>query len=142
MKTVIVQKAAVFDEQGRLLTLRRSDTDVRRPLQWDLPGGFLDEGEEFVDGVRREIKEEAGLDVGEIELIFSKTEVRDWKDEKKTHTSNVVFMFYKTQAKSTNVEISYEHTEFKWMTPNEALTQFEYYLQKEFLQHALANQLL
>jgi ADP-ribose pyrophosphatase YjhB (NUDIX family) len=30
---------------------------------WDIPGGFLDEGEDPIDGLRREFVEETGLDV-------------------------------------------------------------------------------
>jgi ADP-ribose pyrophosphatase YjhB (NUDIX family) len=30
---------------------------------WDLPAGYLDPGESFEDGARREAREEAGLDV-------------------------------------------------------------------------------
>lgn len=53
--------ALVVDEAGRLLLARRAvDPDAGL---WDTPGGFLDEGEDPVDGLRRELLEEAGVEV-------------------------------------------------------------------------------
>ncbi len=36
---------------------------------WALPGGSLEFGEEFADCVRREMQEETGLDVNDIEVV-------------------------------------------------------------------------
>lgn len=53
--------AIVVDSDGRvLLARRRSDPDAGL---WDTPGGFLEEGEEPQEGLRRELREETGLDV-------------------------------------------------------------------------------
>jgi 8-oxo-dGTP diphosphatase len=52
----------IEDGKGRLLLARRA-VDPFAGL-WDVPGGFLEEGEHPVDGLRREIHEETGL-VGE-----------------------------------------------------------------------------
>jgi ADP-ribose pyrophosphatase YjhB (NUDIX family) len=53
--------ALVVDETGRLLLARRAvEPDAGL---WDTPGGFLDEGEEPQDGLRRELLEETGVEV-------------------------------------------------------------------------------
>lgn len=59
--------AGVFLERdGRLLLVRRGAEPGRG--RWDVPGGFLDEGEDPVEGARREIREELGVELGELRL--------------------------------------------------------------------------
>jgi NADH pyrophosphatase NudC (nudix superfamily) len=53
--------ALVLDEQGRLLLARRAvepDTGL-----WDTLGGFLEEGEDAIAALQRELREEAGAEI-------------------------------------------------------------------------------
>jgi ADP-ribose pyrophosphatase YjhB (NUDIX family) len=52
---------AVIERDGRVLLGRRRFDPGRG--RWDLPGGFLHEGEDAVAGLRREVREETGLEI-------------------------------------------------------------------------------
>ncbi|GAA1035360.1 MULTISPECIES: NUDIX hydrolase [Amycolatopsis] len=51
----------VFDDQGRLLLIRRANDPGKG--QWSLPGGRVEPGETDHEAVVRELREETGLDV-------------------------------------------------------------------------------
>jgi mutator protein MutT len=52
---------ALIFEDGKILLVERG----KEPLKgyWSLPGGIVETGERLVDGIRREVAEETGLDV-------------------------------------------------------------------------------
>ena len=58
---------AILRRAGKVLLSRRA----RPPHEgaWDLPGGFLESGEHPEAGVRREMREETGLDVRVLRLV-------------------------------------------------------------------------
>jgi 8-oxo-dGTP diphosphatase len=67
-KHPLVGVGGVVIDRGHALLIRRG----REPLkgQWSIPGGMLELGEELTSGVRRELKEETGLDVEPLECIL------------------------------------------------------------------------
>ena len=59
--------AVVSDERGRVLLLRHV---LRKGSGWGVPGGFLTAGEQPEEAVRREVREETGLELDAVELAF------------------------------------------------------------------------
>ena len=62
--------AVVCDEGGRVLLLRHV---LRKGSGWGIPGGFLRAGEQPEEAVRREVREETGLELDSVELAFVRT---------------------------------------------------------------------
>ncbi len=52
---------ALIFEDGKILLVERG----KEPLKgyWSIPGGIVETGEKLVEGIRREVAEETGLDV-------------------------------------------------------------------------------
>ena len=55
---VVAVAAIVRNDDGDLLMIERTDNNL-----WAIPGGAQDIGESVVDTVRREVREETGIDV-------------------------------------------------------------------------------
>lgn len=62
--------ALVTNERGEILIL---DHFFRPRYSWGLPGGFIDRGESPEEGVRREIREEADLEMSHVRLLQVRT---------------------------------------------------------------------
>ena len=61
--------ALIENERGEWCVVRRAKEPAKGTL--DLPGGFSDCFETSEDGVRREVREETGLEVSTVEFLFS-----------------------------------------------------------------------
>lgn len=57
--------ACIWDEEGRILLLQRSDGENL----WGFPGGAIEPNERAADAIVREVREEIGLEVEPVELI-------------------------------------------------------------------------
>ncbi len=55
--------AYIINNQKLLLILRDDIATIKDPNTWDTPGGYCEEGENFEECLKREIKEELDLEV-------------------------------------------------------------------------------
>jgi len=102
----LLAKIFVCNDRGEILLLQRSATDDRRPLGWDLPGGNVEYNEDPNEAVLRELKEEAGITTSDSQVFYVGTETKD---------HYIVTLLYKGTADSSDVTLSSEHEQFKWI---------------------------
>jgi 8-oxo-dGTP diphosphatase len=80
-------------------------------------GGRIKQFEEPEEALRREVREETGL---EIEILKPLAVFHDYRGEK-TAENELLIITYWCKAKSDQVVLSEEHTEYRWVSPEEAL---------------------
>jgi 8-oxo-dGTP diphosphatase len=105
--------AVVDDGQGRVLLSRRA----RDPAagRWDLPGGFLEEGEHPLACVRRELREEAGIGLADERLLGI------WMDryEYKGRDVATLNIYYSARLRDGTPEPADDVAELRWFHPEE-----------------------
>ena len=104
-------RALVRDAAGRLLLLRRSAQCRHFVGQWEFPGGKADPGEAFDAALRREVREETGLEI-EITGLAGATAFE-------TPEVNVVLLCLEARATGGKVKLSEEHDDFAWVPLND-----------------------
>ena len=62
--------AVIFDDQGQVLLL---DHVFRPEDGWGIPGGFMSKGEQPEAALRRELREEIGIEIQDVELVLART---------------------------------------------------------------------
>lgn len=129
-----VANALVYrKEDGKFLLLKRSETEKVHPGKWATPGGKMEWGDfdinnptrrngevlDYLDSVenllRREVKEEAGVDIGDtFHFINSNTFIRP-------DGIPVVLLKFAVEALSTEVSLEEgAFDDFIWVTEEEA----------------------
>lgn len=116
---------ALIEDEGRyLLVLENHDPDRGK---WNLPAGRLDLGENPIDGVRREVKEEAGLTFTPKSIVSITSVYREdvgTKQHSKAHALRIIYCGEaKGKLSSENNEVNadgeYEIAFYKWLSKEE-----------------------
>ena len=91
-----VAKIVLFDDENKVLFLKRTDYVEKFKGEWDLPGGHAHVGEDIIKALRREVREET-------QLSFK-------TPEKIKQIDNITF--YKAKFDGGKIKLSKEHSEF------------------------------
>ena len=123
----VVVTGIVVNSEGKYLIAKRAEWEKAFPGKWTVPGGKLevldyvlkkkDTGDYWYNVLenllRREVKEEVGLDIKDINYLTSLTYVRD--DEIPT----LIISLY-AKADGENVVLEDSLTDYKWVSVEEA----------------------
>ena len=111
----IVLGGVVFNKQGRVLIIQRSDNDDIYPGMWELPSGKREFFESSYNSLIREIKEETGLDV----KIIQPCSVFEYKIEKPNEIRDSTQINFIVTSEITEVKLSKEHQNYVWISKDE-----------------------
>jgi 8-oxo-dGTP diphosphatase len=96
--------AAIIDRAGRLLAVRRSDNG-----HWEPPGGVLELDETIHAGLRREVREETGLEVEPEALTGVYKNMRH----------GIIALVFRCRIIGGDPRATTEVQEAAWLTPDE-----------------------
>lgn len=108
---------ALVRHGSKFLILREAPTykEGTNIGKYHLPGGRINPGEPFLDGLAREILEETGLTVTIGKPIY----VGEWFPHIHGVQNHIVAIFFACTAKTTKVTISEEHDDYQWIKPQD-----------------------
>ena len=111
----IIGVGGVVISQGRVLLIRRGSPPLQG--QWSIPGGTLEVGETLVEGVRRELAEETGIDVRVRALIDVFERIDRGPSGKPQY--HFVVLDYLCEAVQGTARAGSDVTEVAWAAPPE-----------------------
>lgn len=108
--------SALFEDRfGRVLLVKRA-VDPKKGW-WDTPGGFLDDGESPIAGLRREIKEELGVTLADIRFFGMYIDIYRYGYD--VYTLNVVYL---AKINSGRLVAKDDVSAYRWFAPKDIPT--------------------
>lgn len=115
--TLFVALKAFIVRDGKVLILRESGSyvDSTQTGKYDVPGGRLQPGENFAEGLRREVKEETGLDVA----FGQPFHMGEWRPTVRGEQWHIVATFVRCESLTGDVVLGTDHDAYEWVEPSE-----------------------
>ncbi len=110
----LIVHTVIYNNERKVLIIKRAKANDVLPEYWDIPGGTLEDGENLATGAIREAKEETGLDIKNLRLFFEYSNVDVMKNKQ-----FVTLVFAARYPGGAIVLNPGEHEEYAWINPAE-----------------------
>ncbi|NUM25792.1 MAG: NUDIX domain-containing protein [Candidatus Buchananbacteria bacterium] len=112
---IFVATKAFIVHQGKVLIVRESTNygEGTNAGKYDVVGGRVKPGENWSDSLKREVKEETGLDI----QIGKPFYVGEWRPVVNNEPWQVVGIFFECHATTDQVQLSQDHDDHQWIEP-------------------------
>jgi nucleoside triphosphatase len=117
-RTIVV--GLVWNSEGKLLFCKMAPDRGVFPGEWGFPGGGIEPGEKMVQALRRELREELGIEVENIRPAFFKdgTYSKLMKDGSQVETY-MIFLLFHCNFSGDVLALNDEFTEHRWVAERE-----------------------
>ena len=121
MKKIKLMTSMIIKKNDKILLLKRANDQTKAGM-WNLPGGGVEEKENYEEAIKREVKEETNLDI--VELKFFKSFI----EEQENYIARPIIFYGSTKGE---IKLDFENSEFGWFTKEEIKNLKIIYNQKE-----------
>ncbi len=125
-------KAEILNEKRELLLLQRNK-DLRGDDNFDLPGGLVEDGEDEMEALKREVEEELGVQ------ISIQDKLGTWSFVRTLDNQTVSVQNYRAKIVSGEIKLSHEHSALTWISPSDIT---KYSLKDTSLKELILKELL
>ena len=112
--------ALIRNRRGEILLCKMPEDRGVYPDQWGLPGGGIEEGETMEEALRREVREEVGLEISAIEPLSFRDATED-----KTYAGGtkrrvyMIYLLFRCRAAAEAVTLNEEFERHAWVKPED-----------------------
>ncbi len=112
---IVAVAALIINDENKILIIRRGNEPGKG--LWSIPGGVVELGEHLYQALRREVKEETGLEITPLELL-DVFEVLDY-DSSGNLRYHYIIIDYIAKSSGGVLKASTDASEVKWVSLND-----------------------
>lgn len=134
-RPIVTVGALIHDDAGKVLMIRTH----KWSNLWGIPGGKIERGESSEDALKREIREETGLEISDIRFVMNQDCIDSPEFIRPEH---FILLNYIAKTSSHQVTLNEEAEEFLWLDMDDALKLNLNHATKTLLQRVIDEKLL
>src|SRR6185312_2673648 len=123
MQFRVIVVGIVQNDRGEYLICKMPPDRGVFPNQWGLPGGGIEEGEMMEAALRRELREELGIEVSDIKpMFFTDGQYKKSFADGSRRDIYMIFLIFSCKAMSSGLVLAPEFSEYAWVKQDLLMT--------------------